>query len=1368
MKMKKLLIAFLFAAGAFLHAPAAVSDDIGGDSANLASVGEPTVSRTVELRPGVTLKRLVFERPRLMAAYVIRVDLTTPGIGFTATERDPLWGKPMPDYTNKTWLVNTKRETTFDFMARRRSEGKNVEIAFNTSGFRPWRGAGCYCTYAALYRWVLADGEEISTGKKPGMGAYFVVRKDGSASIRSVIMPHMTNDLAFAVYGNRALLQGGKRAKFGMRTPGVNTTALAPRTALGLSADVKTLVVIAVDGRQPGYSEGASFADLADILLGEGCADAVNMDGGGSTSLVVWDRENSRPKMLNRQGNGYMRKVGLNLGITFSDTEGTAGEAVRRAGDASIFDGAQWIGQPGGLCAAAPRFATQFKAERDGPAEIAICGLGQYVATLNGKPIGCGDEFNLPGWTKTSKTCFYNVFRPVLNAGEEYTLEITLGNGMYNVPSPGGDLYTKFTGSEGDQELLVGGTVKSSPEGWTVAASDVVRTHVYCGDDIDRTVAAPTAMLPVAAVPPKGVLREAPFVCRLQELVKPVRTMRVSDEELTVDFGQNAAYVPTVSAKGPHGSCVEVEFAEMPLLDGETRLSEEATTHRKGGVTRCRFTLAGTGTDETFTPPFFYYGFRYMRLRLLPAREGGERPVFVSAAARVVMADMPSAGSFECSIPLFNKIYDICRWAQRSNMQSVFTDCPHREKLGWQEEVHVHAGQIRWGWNADALFAKTCMDVADSQLEDGLCTCIAPEYVVFRPKFRDSIEWGSSVIQIPWQQYEWTGDDSLIREYWPNMVAYHNYIRSKARDFIAHGALGDWCQETAGGSRPVRRTSAELTATAFYYLNAATLAKCAEMLGKDGEAAEYRAEAENIRDAFNARWWHPEGHCYENNSQAANSLAIAFGLAAPSETAAIVSNIVEDVRGRGNAVGTGEIGYPYLLKVLAENGHDDVIFDMTADDTKPGYGYMIAKGNTSCHEAWDARPDLSHNHFMMADIVDWFYGSLAGIKRTSPGFKTFDVEPKFLSGLDWVKASHRVAGGDIKVEWRREGDAVHVSVSVPEGTTATIRLPGLEDAVQTPGEAKYVASVTEEEREPGNAGINRGIVADFLSKSMEEREAIIADLGRKSRFRHVVPRPEDGPPRFMAVDGVSNMRDIGGWKGLDGRRVRHGLVYRSAAFNTGVRFRSGGRENYEYLFGLSPVTEEEKADFKPSERTISDKGIDELVNGLGIRSDLDLRSPHECYGMTTSPLGAGVKWFHCPQLTYGSFGKEESRRAFAEAFKVFLDKSNYPVIFHCAGGADRTGAIAFMLNGICGVSLDDLRKDWELTVFGTSHAENPGFTHEKRFDRLVAVVEKEPGETLTEKIVSFVKSCGFTDADIERVREIMLPPKELKSSSDAQ
>ena len=137
-----------------------------------------------EYRKGVTLKKLVLEKPRRMVAYVARVDLKEPGISFTGTERDLLWGRPMPDYTNETLLVNTKRETTADFMMRKRSEGKNVEIAVNTSGWRPWGGAGCYSTYAALYRYAASEGMEVSHGKDPERGVFFIVRKDGQVLIR--------------------------------------------------------------------------------------------------------------------------------------------------------------------------------------------------------------------------------------------------------------------------------------------------------------------------------------------------------------------------------------------------------------------------------------------------------------------------------------------------------------------------------------------------------------------------------------------------------------------------------------------------------------------------------------------------------------------------------------------------------------------------------------------------------------------------------------------------------------------------------------------------------------------------------------------------------------------------------------------------------------------------------------------------------------------------------------------------------------------------------------------------------------------------------------------------------------------------------
>ncbi len=265
-----------------------------------------------EYRKGVALKKLVLEKPRRMVAYVARVDLKEPGISFTGTERDPLWGRPMPDYTNETWLVNTKRETTADFMMRKRSEGKNVEIAVNTSGWRPWGGAGCYSTYAALYRYAASEGMEVSHGKDPERGVFFIVRKDGQVLIRPHVPVSMTNDVTIAVYGNRRILRRGVRTADADPAKAVD---VHPRTAFGLSRDRKTFVILAVDGRQPGYSEGATCADLADLLLREGCWDAINMDGGSDHAQPPRERLRSQDRPQPRSDFPCYRIDGIGVSI---------------------------------------------------------------------------------------------------------------------------------------------------------------------------------------------------------------------------------------------------------------------------------------------------------------------------------------------------------------------------------------------------------------------------------------------------------------------------------------------------------------------------------------------------------------------------------------------------------------------------------------------------------------------------------------------------------------------------------------------------------------------------------------------------------------------------------------------------------------------------------------------------------------------------------------------------------------------------------------------------------------------------------------------------------------------------------------------
>ena len=227
---------------------------------------------------------------------------------------------------------------------------------------------------------------------------------------------------------------------------------------------------------------------------------------------------------------------------------------------------------------------------------------------------------------------------------------------------------------------------------------------------------------------------------------------------------------------------------------------------------------------------------------------------------------------------------------------------------------------------------------------------------------------------------------------------------------------------------------------------------------------------------------------------------------------------------------------------------------------------------------------------------------------------------------------------------------------------------------------------------------------------------------------------EDRAPRMIHLHGVPNMRDIGGRKGLGGRRVRQGRIYRSAGLNSNASKAKDGT-------------------MKPGRERLNDAARKYAKKTLGVRTDIDLRSNGECYGMTGSPLGPDVAWLHVPSSAYGGFHKQKGKDAFARVFRAFLDEKRYPIVFHCIAGADRTGSLAFVLEALLGVDEDELYKDWEVTGFQKSKL---GFRHETRFDLLVKGFDAYPGATVHARVEAFVKSCGFTDVDIARFRDLML------------
>lgn len=305
--MKRAMV-FLVAAWHLVLSPVAA---FAGPTADGAAVNW---DRAVQITDGVRYTRLVYEQPRKMKGYAMRIDLSNPAFAFTANGRDPEWGKPMPDYTNGT--IRTRRVTVRDFLLNAREpvrnggRGLDMVVAFNTAPWGPWRSPFTFC-YGDPHGYNVSDGVMITDNHDRGNSPVFVIWKNGTASILPAVPVERRSDVWIAHAGFDLLLRGGKpvvKPKQG---------SYHPRMVLGLSADSRWLYVLAVDGRQQNWSIGADYWDLAKMMLRLGAADAINMDGGGSTTLMYWDEASDMPVTCNRPAaaSDLQRPCALNIGI---------------------------------------------------------------------------------------------------------------------------------------------------------------------------------------------------------------------------------------------------------------------------------------------------------------------------------------------------------------------------------------------------------------------------------------------------------------------------------------------------------------------------------------------------------------------------------------------------------------------------------------------------------------------------------------------------------------------------------------------------------------------------------------------------------------------------------------------------------------------------------------------------------------------------------------------------------------------------------------------------------------------------------------------------------------------------------------------
>lgn len=722
---------------------------------------------------------------------------------------------------------------------------------------------------------------------------------------------------------------------------------------------------------------------------------------------------------------------------------------------------------------------TQFTVKKEIKDAVAyVCGLGQYLMYINGRIVS-DNEFS-PAWSDYDKTVYYNAYdlTNLLKDGDN-AVGFLLGNGFYNVYGKG--RYTKLrisfgpptlffklviTYSDGSREFVNSGTGKD----WKYSLSPVTFNSIYGGEDYDARREQPgwndinfdsgKWKKVVVQNPPKGVMTaQMSDPVKIEGYYKHVSVRKLKENQIAeaskcskhkvdstsflLDMGQNLSGFPQITVEGKRGQSVI-------LTPSETITDDSVANQRQTGRPHYyKYTLKG-GSSETWHPHFSYYGFRYIQVEgaVLKGMENPlELPVIKDIKSCFVHNSAKNTASFYTSNTIFEKTHKIIQMAVRSNMQSIFTDCPHREKLGWLEQLHLNGPGLFYNIDLTSVMPKIMKDMADAQEENGMIPTTAPNYVIFKGKgldvFEDSPEWSSSFIIVPFIYYEYYGDSSLISKYYDRMKAYVVYLSSKAKRNILDYGLGDWYDYGNYRAGFSKNTPVSLVATSYYYMDICYLKKAARMLGRNEDINMFDSLRNSVKKSFNDKFFNEETCNYGTGSQTSNSIPLYLNLADKKYEKRVVENLKKDIIAHGYRLTTGDIGNRYLFCTLADRGMNDVMYKMFNHYDVPGYGFQIKMGATTLTEQWDPRMGSSWNHFMMGQIDEWFFKTLAGIcpDENNPGFKYIIIKPVPVGDLKSVSASYESLYGKISVAWKMNGDVFNLSVEIPANCSAEIVMP---------------------------------------------------------------------------------------------------------------------------------------------------------------------------------------------------------------------------------------------------------------------------------------------------------------------------------------
>ena len=700
----------------------------------------------------------------------------------------------------------------------------------------------------------------------------------------------------------------------------------------------------------------------------------------------------------------------------------------------------------------APLYRKEFTVKKEiVRAQAFVCGIGYHELFINGVKVG--NHVLDPGWTNYKKTILYvtHDITDKLKKGEN-VFGLMLGRGNYGQLAVDHWGFYKKGGYIGQPKLMCRFNVTYadgsednivSDLSWKVTGGPLVYDGPHMGELYDATKEIEGWSAPglddsswdrVQPAPaPGGELKAQ--LCEPIRVVKTFKPAKISSGEwgsTWIDTGTNMAGWIRLKVNAPKGTRITIYYGENedPRAQGQP-----------GGYQQMGYVAKGE-PGEIAECRFSYKGFRYVSIFGLPK---------LASSADIdicqVNSDVVEVGTFESSDSTLNAIHRICQKSMISNLHSIPTDCPHREKNGWMGDAVTGMEYGMANFDLAALLTKFTRDMFDTQDSVGRISTIAPDNHYDKGA---SILWPSACIHVPWYMYEYYGDTRLFEIYWDKMKLFiqgswkYNAVEGKPGIFT--DVLADWCSPhgNIGDEGP------EVYTTMNFFLILKRLEKMAGILGKKEDAAGYRRQAEKVREAIYT-------YCFDEKQlifggvkpsgyrQGPNAMALQYGIVKPQHRKPVLDNLVHDISvNRGNHFYGGIFTGHALWELMPQSGNSGLAYQVAINKTYPGYGFMLENGATTVWERWENLD--SHIHHFMGFVDNYLIRHVAGINfnEDHPGFEEIDVEPEFVDGICHAEATYHSVHGLITVSWERSGSEnnhFNIKVKVPVNCKANVILP---------------------------------------------------------------------------------------------------------------------------------------------------------------------------------------------------------------------------------------------------------------------------------------------------------------------------------------